>query len=66
MNNPRPGGSIRPPHLAPDQLAQLTEKVAQQYGAFGTRPDEEEMDRKVLADNYLKPTLQLIGGIFVA
>lgn len=69
MNDPRGGnrGGPLPPHLAnPDQLAQLTQKVAQQFGAFGTRPDEEEMDRKVLQDNFLKPTLQIIGGIFAA
>ncbi|MDB5218714.1 MAG: hypothetical protein JWO86_6641 [Myxococcaceae bacterium] len=66
MNHPRPGGPL-PPHLAnQDQLAQLTQKVAQKYGAFGTRPDDEEMDRKVLQDNFLKPTLQIIGGVFVA
>lgn len=67
MNRPRPGGGPLPPHLAnQDQLAQLTQKVAQKYGAFGARPDDEEQDRKVLADNFLKPTLQIIGGVFAA
>ncbi len=66
MNNPRPGGPL-PPHLAnQDQLAQLTQNVAQKYGAFGTRPDEEEQDRKVLQDNFFKPTVQIIAGVFVA
>jgi hypothetical protein len=67
MNRPRPGGGPLPPHLAnQDQLAQLTQKVAQKYGAFGARPDDEEQDRKVLQDNFLKPTLQIIGGVFAA
>jgi hypothetical protein len=67
MNRPGPGGGSLPPHLAnQDQLAHLTEKVAQKYGAFGAPPDEEEQDRKVLQDNFLKPTLQIIGGVFAA
>ena len=68
MNRPRPGGGgPLPPHLAnQDQLAQLTQKVAQKYGAFGARPDDEEQDRKVLQDNFLKPTWQIIGGVFAA
>jgi hypothetical protein len=67
MNRPRPPGGSLPPHLAnQDQLAQLTQKVAQKYGAFGARPDDEEQDRKVLQDNFLKPTLQIIAGVFAA
>ena len=64
--NRRPGGPL-PPHLAnQDQLHQLTQKVAQQFGAFGARPDEEEQDRKVLQDNYFKQTVQIIAGVFGA
>ena len=64
--NRRPGGPL-PPHLAnQDQLHQLTQKVAQKYGAFGTRPDEEELDRKVLQDNFFKPTVQIVAGVFAA
>jgi hypothetical protein len=67
MNRPRPPGGPLPPHLAnPDQLAQLTDKVAQKYGSFGSRPDEEELDRKVLQDNFFKPTVQIIAGVFAA
>lgn len=70
MNYPPPGGQgprHLPPHLASqDQLAHLTQNVAQQFGAFGARPNEEEGDRKVLQDNFLKPTLQIIGGVFAA
>ncbi len=47
-------------------MSDLQQKVAQKYGAFGARPDDEEIDRKVLADNFFKPTLQLIAGIFAA
>lgn len=68
MNEPRNRNrGPLPPHLAtPDQLAHLTQKVAQKYGAFGTRPDDEEQDRKVLQDNFLKPTIQIVAGVFVA
>ena len=47
-------------------MSDLQQKVAQKYGAFGARPDDEEIDRKVLADNFFKPTMQLIAGIFAA
>ncbi|CAN5925648.1 hypothetical protein BH11MYX4_BH11MYX4_08780 [soil metagenome] len=61
------GGGPLPPHLAnQNQLSELQQKVAQKYGAFGARPDDEEIDRKVLADNFLKPTLQIMGAIFLA
>ena len=66
MSNRRPGGPL-PPHLAHLQNQdQLQAKVALKYGAFGARPDEEEQDRKVLQDNFLKPTIQIIAGVFVA
>lgn len=62
------GRPVPPPHLAnQDQLQQLTAKVAQKYGAFGSRAaDDEEQDRRVLQDDFLKPTFQLIGGVFAA
>ena len=61
MNDPRnrnrtPGAPF-PPQQPNDPMAHLTDKVAQKYGAFGARPDDEEADRKVLQDNFLKPTL---------
>lgn len=62
MNRPRPG--TPPAHLQdPNQLLQ---KVAQKYGAFGAAPEEQDRDRKVFADNFFKPTLQIIAGLFVA
>jgi hypothetical protein len=45
---------------------QLLDQVAATYGAFGSRPPEGEVDRRVLADNFLKPTVQIIVGIFLA
>jgi len=64
---PKPPGGPLPPHLAnPGELHALQAKVAQKYGAFGARPDEEELDRRVLADSFAKPTMQIIAGIFVA
>jgi len=67
MNRPRPPGGFVPPHLAnQNQLQALQEKVAQKYGAFGAKPDDEENDRKVLQDNFFKPTVQIIAGVFVA
>jgi hypothetical protein len=62
------GRSVPPPHLAnQDQMQQLAQKVAQKYGAFGARAsDDEEQERRVLQDNFLKPTFQIIGAIFVA
>lgn len=67
MNRPKTSGSGFPPHLADqNQLLALQQKVAQKYGAFGARPPEEEQDRRVLQDDFLKPTLQIVGGVFVA
>ncbi len=69
MNRPPTpnGGRPLPAHLAnQDQLSALTSKVAQKYGSFGARPDDEEQDVKVLQDNFLKPTLQIIGCVFAA
>ena len=70
MNDPRnrnrtPGAPFAP-QQPNDPMAHLTQQVAQKYGAFGARPDDEEADRKVLQDNFLKPTLQIIGGVFAA
>jgi hypothetical protein len=67
----RPGG-IRPPHLF-DQRAALHERVRQQFGAYGTMPgasndaDEDQGidERAILADDFLKPTLRIIGGVFL-
>lgn len=67
MNRPGPGGGgSLPPHLAnQNQLSELQQKVAQKYGAFGAPPEDEHDDRRVLGDNFLKPTLQIIGAIFI-
>jgi hypothetical protein len=62
-----PGPDKPPSHLAsPSQLQLLQERVQQQYGAFGSRPEDEESDRRVFADNWLKPTLKIMGGVFAA
>lgn len=61
------GGQQLPAHLAnPGQLQSLQDRVNQKYGAFGTRTEEEELDRKVLADSWLKPTLRIIGAVFAS
>ena len=61
---PPPGGSL-PPHLAsPSQLQMLQERVQMKYGSFGARPPEEEADARVLADNFFKRTLLIIGIVF--
>jgi hypothetical protein len=72
MNPERPGGSMRPPHLStPHERAALHERVKQQFGAFGAVSgdgDEVPVDdeKALLADDYLKPTLRLIAGVFLA
>lgn len=68
MNNrPRtPGASFPPPPSPNAAQSALLEKVAQKYGAFGARPAEEELDRRVLADDFFKPTVQIIAGVFIA
>ncbi|MDB4940920.1 MAG: hypothetical protein JWP97_454 [Labilithrix sp.] len=65
MNSQRPQrpGAL-PAHLQNQDALQAN--VAMKYGAFGARPDDEESDRKALADNFLKPTLQIMGGVFLA
>lgn len=63
VNRPKPGG-VPPPHLQNQQA--LLEKVAQKYGAFGAAPEDDDRDRKVLLDNFFKPTVQIIAGVFVA
>src|SRR5690606_17342836 len=66
MNRPGPGGQL-PPHLAtPSEMEVLQERVQQQYGAFGARPEDEEIDRRVFADSWFKPTVKIIGAVFVA
>ncbi|MBS2011901.1 MAG: O-antigen ligase family protein [Deltaproteobacteria bacterium] len=61
VNRPKPGA---PAHLQNQQA--LLEKVAAKYGAFGAGPDDEDRDRKVLLDNFFKPTVKIIAGVFVA
>ncbi len=75
MNPQRPGGSVRPPHLATatDRLA-LHERVKQQFGSFGSisapppeQQDEGDIDeRAILADDFAKPTIRIIIGVFCA
>ena len=74
MNPQRPGGSFRPPHLAtPNDRVALHERVKQQFGSFGSvapPPPEEHHDgineRALLADDFAKPTLRIIVGVFCA
>jgi len=74
MNSDRPGGSIRPPHLAvrTDRLA-LHERVKQQFGSFGSiaapppAEDDGHIDEAaILADDFAKPTARIIIGVFCA
>ena len=60
-NRPKPGA---PAHLQNQQA--LLDKVAAKYGAFGAAPEDDDRDRKVLLDNFFKPTVQIIGGVFLA
>ena len=53
-----------PSHLQNQDALQAN--VAMKYGAFGARPDDEELDRKVFQDNFFKPTVQIIAGLFLA
>lgn len=63
--NNRPGAP--PPHLAnPSQLQLLQERVQQKYGAFGARAAGEDTERRILADDFLRPTLRIMGGVLVA
>lgn len=65
MNRPPTPGAL-PPHLTSEsQLAMLQQRVQQTFGAFGARPPEEESDRRVLADNFFKPTLHIMGVVMV-
>ncbi len=74
MNPQRPGGSFRPPHLAtPNDRVALHERVKQQFGSFGSvappPPDEHDdgiNERALLADDFAKPTLRIIVGVFCA
>ena len=73
MSSQRPGtGSTRPPALADDRAA-LHERVKQQFGAYGAAPaeaggggDDHALDeREILADNFFKPTVRIIAGVFL-
>lgn len=44
----------------------MLQRVQQKYGAFGAPPPEAENDRKILTDSFFKPTMQIIGGVFLA
>ncbi len=46
-------------------MESLQARVAQSFGAFGTRPSEEVSDRQLLPDNFLKSTLRLMAAIFL-
>ncbi len=74
MNPQRPGGSLRPPHLATanDRLA-LHERVKEKFGSYGSyappppEPDDDAIDeRAILADDFAKPTARIIIGVFCA
>jgi len=63
--NRRPGSGRRRLISPTRTSSPLTQKVAR-VRPFGARPDDEEQDRKVLQDQLLKPTWQLVAGIFAA
>ena len=77
MNRP-PGGSTRPPPFARPgaDRSQLQAKMRQQFGSFGSLPslgasrqaDEGPSydEHELLADDYLKPALRIMVGVFVA
>ncbi|MBX3207499.1 MAG: O-antigen ligase family protein [Labilithrix sp.] len=63
---------MRPPHLANDRGA-LHERVRQQFGSFGSMPapplQEDDVgidERAILADDFAKPTMRIIVGVFCA
>ncbi|HEY8075720.1 MAG TPA: O-antigen ligase family protein [Labilithrix sp.] len=59
----------RPPFpkiQTPRDIEMLAQRVGMKYGAFGSRPPEEEADERVLADSFFRPTVQIIAGVFVA
>ncbi len=67
--SPGPGGGLRPPSMPP--RAALHERVRQQLATYqtmtGLSDEEPEYDeRALLADDYLKPTLHIIAGVFLA
>jgi hypothetical protein len=64
MNRNRP--EYRSSQVDMQNMVELQQKVAQKYGAFGARPEDEVSDRGILKDDFARPTLQLIGGIFLA
>jgi hypothetical protein len=63
---------MRPPHLStPHERAALHERVKQQFGAFGTMSAELDVEqaadeRAILSDDYAKPTMRIIAGVFLA
>lgn len=68
MPHDKPPGGM-PAHLStPQQLQILQERVNQQYGAFGARTAEDVAaeEVRVLADDWLKPAMKIIAGVFAA
>jgi hypothetical protein len=69
MQGPRPG-LPQPPSTAragdSARLKAIEERVAMTYGAFGDGPDLEEVERRVLSDSFLKPTLRIVLGVLGA
>lgn len=71
--NPAPTGS-KAPHLATkEERAALHERVKERFGEFGEAPEDQGHDedgtveeRAILADDFTKPTLRLIAGVFAA
>lgn len=64
MQGGRKAPSGLPPQMAGSgQMQVLQERVNQKYGAFGSAPDHDEADRRVLADSFLKPTLRIVFGV---
>jgi len=75
--NPQRPGSVRPPSPNDPRQA-LNERVRREFRGYGGQsmsgtgtPAPEEFDdyvdeRAILADDYFKPTLRIIGGVFLA
>ncbi len=57
------------PHLAPNQRAALNERVKQQLSHYTNAGDGEEVvydDSAILEDDFRKPTIRIILGVFAA
>lgn len=64
---PVPNATPPVPRAAATADTAILEKVAQKYGSFGARPsDDVEVERRALSDNFLKPAVRIVAGVFAA